>query len=100
MCCLCACESYSLCKAHVSRLKGITWLKKCFVQLLFHLQILYANEAESINPVEKEKEEQQTEVRCLWWCVVRFRSSACFNGLPWSLSVCLFVCLFVCLLVL
>lgn len=31
----------------------------------FNLQILYANEAESINPVEKEKEEQQPEVRCL-----------------------------------
>lgn len=30
-----------------------------------NLQILYANEAESINPVEKEKEEQQPEVRCL-----------------------------------
>lgn len=32
---------------------------------VFNLQILYANEAESINPVEKEKEEQQPEVRCL-----------------------------------
>ena len=32
----------------------------------FYLQILYANEAESINPVEKEKEEQQPEVRCLY----------------------------------
>ena len=30
-----------------------------------NLQILYANEAESINPVEKEKEEQQPEVRYL-----------------------------------
>ena len=30
--------------------------------MLLNLQILYANEAESINPVEKDKEEQQTEV--------------------------------------
>jgi len=30
--------------------------------MLFNLQILYANEAESINPVEKDKEEQQPEV--------------------------------------
>lgn len=30
--------------------------------VLFNFQILYANEAESINPVEKDKEEQQTEV--------------------------------------
>ena len=29
----------------------------------FRFQILYANEAESINPVEKEEEEQQPEVR-------------------------------------
>ena len=31
----------------------------------FNLQILYANEAESINPVEKDKEEQQPEVTTL-----------------------------------
>ena len=30
--------------------------------MLFNLQILYANEAESINPGEKDKEEQQSEV--------------------------------------
>ena len=36
---------------------------------LFRFQILYANEAESINPVEKDKEEQQPEVRWFWWCV-------------------------------
>ena len=38
---------------------------KVLYSSLFNLQILYANEAESINPVEKEKEEQQPEVRCL-----------------------------------
>ena len=32
------------------------------LNVLFNLQILYANEAESINPVEKDKEEQQPEV--------------------------------------
>ena len=32
------------------------------LNILFNLQILYANEAESINPVEKDKEEQQPEV--------------------------------------
>ena len=32
------------------------------LDILFNLQILYANEAESINPVEKDKEEQQPEV--------------------------------------
>ena len=32
------------------------------LDILFNFQILYANEAESINPVEKDKEEQQPEV--------------------------------------
>ena len=32
------------------------------LNILFNMQILYANEAESINPVEKDKEEQQPEV--------------------------------------
>ena len=32
------------------------------LNILFNSQILYANEAESINPVEKDKEEQQPEV--------------------------------------
>lgn len=31
-------------------------------KVIFNLQILYANEAESINPVEKDKEDPQSEV--------------------------------------
>jgi hypothetical protein len=48
---------------------------------LFYCQILYANEGESINPVEKEKEEQQSPevtsigalrgcVDVFYWCLI------------------------------
>lgn len=39
------------------------WKIRCFKnKVIFNLQILYANEAESINPVEKDKEDPQSEV--------------------------------------